>query len=1254
VAGDTANFKATATIDFSDAKKAAADLANAIAQLNGMLEKSNPELTRAQTGLAKLASGGAQAAKGIQQAAQATKGWAQSLSSVNAKQFSQTLSQIDKIQSSLSSGKLNSSAAAGLQQSALGFNTSPFDQKTATMLATMQQGLSTAKQRTDALAQSEKVAAQEAQAMAKAQSDTTANAALSHNAQQLAKLRAANQGVNQSLQERIDATTGVTRATTGMTAANSAFNKTNDQMGIGLAATQYALYNVASTLTSVGRGLIAFSTAPAAAAISFQSDFAQVSRTVTGATGDMMRSLEDLSTQIPATFADITEIASLGGQLGIASGDIVDFTSVVAKLTATTNLSAEEAGTLLGRFQEMTDLPASKFENLASAVLAVGINSVATEKQIAQIASALAGVSRTSGFTAPQLIALSGALGSIGSGARQVQAASGSITRFLSNLQTDISKSNVGLSSFAKTAGVSADTVRKTFGTDKFAGVFDKFIQGLHDIQPQAGAVNQVLRDIGLTGVQDQRVFNNLGAASKLLSSLIKTSADAFRSAAVLNTQYNKIADTTAAKIKVLSNTFQVLLADLGNVSGGAAGGIASWLTDILKRFDELARNPVVQVIAAVVAGFTGLLGVLSLVGGGSAIAIAGIIALTRSIVGLTGAEITSTTVSGMLTEALGTLGTAGKVAAVGIKAAGVALKALTIAGIVFAGIEIGSGLAGWVYEAQGVIKTTKDLENAAKKGAGALGKDLGGAIQQWADGFAKMAQLSRVGIKIPDISKLSGSKQLQAVLGANSNMAGLFGNDLNNLFGSLNISPLSKDVQNLDKAMANMVKNGQTLKAADIFDTAVKGAKEAGRGIDTVNGEFSKYTAALKEAKAEQGELAQATGVTSDFISQLADATEMSVDDIEKFGAAYAKSVQPLTDLNSAIQQVQQAQANATAAAKAGQSVSQYLAAQNKDQAVSLSALTEQYNTNNKSLQTWNNNLKIVAARYGEDVAQQFIQAGYSATENSILQQLTDAAPKQGEAYVAAMRKNADLAGQAMADQVLASGVLMTAGGQEVGGKTADAITKAMKAGVSIDTIMQQFNLQLKGNPLKPKADTKPAMGTINSFLDAYSNKKIPMSVSAATGAAQSQLDAFLARNQYREVQVYVNQHNTAAPGSSAYWGFRAAGGKINGPGSETSDSVPTMLSRNEWVIRAAAVRKYGDGFMDALNRGRVRTFAGGGTPRAVAAPSGGTTGIVELGPTSLRALSREVVNHIMLDDTAIYNASRRGAAKAGNQGRY
>jgi hypothetical protein len=57
----------------------------------------------------------------------------------------------------------------------------------------------------------------------------------------------------------------------------------------------------------------------------------------------------------------------------------------------------------------------------------------------------------------------------------------------------------------------------------------------------------------------------------------------------------------------------------------------------------------------------------------------------------------------------------------------------------------------------------------------------------------------------------------------------------------------------------------------------------------------------------------------------------------------------------------------------------------------------------------------------------------------------------------------------------------------------------------------------------------------------------------------------------------------------------FKAAGGSVHGPGTSTSDSIPTMLSDGEYVVKASEARRNGP-LLEAINSGRLRKLAKGG----------------------------------------------------------
>jgi hypothetical protein len=88
-----------------------------------------------------------------------------------------------------------------------------------------------------------------------------------------------------------------------------------------------------------------------------------------------------------------------------------------------------------------------------------------------------------------------------------------------------------------------------------------------------------------------------------------------------------------------------------------------------------------------------------------------------------------------------------------------------------------------------------------------------------------------------------------------------------------------------------------------------------------------------------------------------------------------------------------------------------------------------------------------------------------------------------------------------------------------------------------------------------------------------------------------------------------------------------KAMGGYMRGfsMGTHLSDSIPAMLSRGEYVVRASSVAKLGLGFMDAVNMGRVPAGAGGsgvtiGTLNVTSAPGERAEDSV---PRSLRRLA-------------------------------
>lgn len=106
------------------------------------------------------------------------------------------------------------------------------------------------------------------------------------------------------------------------------------------------------------------------------------------------------------------------------------------------------------------------------------------------------------------------------------------------------------------------------------------------------------------------------------------------------------------------------------------------------------------------------------------------------------------------------------------------------------------------------------------------------------------------------------------------------------------------------------------------------------------------------------------------------------------------------------------------------------------------------------------------------------------------------------------------------------------------------------------------------------------------------------------------------------------------------------AEGGEVNGPGTETSDSIIARLSRGEFVIRAAAVKKVGTDFLHRLNSGdiynlRIPTpkFAAGGAVGRIGA-AGASKGMEMFSQDIGMNVSPRLSIHNYVDGQRVFDA--------------
>lgn len=111
---------------------------------------------------------------------------------------------------------------------------------------------------------------------------------------------------------------------------------------------------------------------------------------------------------------------------------------------------------------------------------------------------------------------------------------------------------------------------------------------------------------------------------------------------------------------------------------------------------------------------------------------------------------------------------------------------------------------------------------------------------------------------------------------------------------------------------------------------------------------------------------------------------------------------------------------------------------------------------------------------------------------------------------------------------------------------------------------------------------NTPSFAGTARSMIG-----KVPTYHSTTLNATGNALD--VASNLLSTLRSIAGRTWTAFIDTISGGGGHATGGRIYGPGTSTSDSIPAMLSNGEMVLRAAAVKKidavYGRSFLNTLN---------------------------------------------------------------------
>jgi TP901 family phage tail tape measure protein len=409
-------------------------------------------------------------------------------------------------------------------------------------------------------------------------------------------------------------------------------------------ALRYALYDLSNNLRQVAIATAALAVAPIGIAIKYEREFANVIRTnelagesAQTARNNLLEALRDINQASPISWSEITDIATLAGQLGIAENLVASFTDNVAKFAATTDLTVDAASTAFGRLNQLIDGVDGQFEQLGSAILAVGVDSVATESQIVNVSTQIASMGNLAQLSAADIVGLSGALASLGI---RPELARGTITRFFSEINASIAGGGFQLEEFARLSGRTAEEFTSDWGTSQSINVVLDFLDGLG---ATAGEAERVLRDLGITSVRDIPALLRLAQSSDEVRRLVELSNEEFVKGQKIQEQYAIIAGTTAEELRRLGQNFEALLAAVGSSVPGLAqffaalSNVTAGITDFLSTTPGKVLSGVAIALALVVSAATAAGAIVtSLLAGFSALVFASrMLGIDLSIVGI-------------------------------------------------------------------------------------------------------------------------------------------------------------------------------------------------------------------------------------------------------------------------------------------------------------------------------------------------------------------------------------------------------------------------------------------------------------------------------------------------------------------------------------------------------------------------------------------------------------------------------------------
>ncbi|EGP9839615.1 phage tail tape measure protein [Campylobacter jejuni] len=329
-------------------------------------------------------------------------------------------------------------------------------------------------------------------------------------------------------------------------------------------------------------------------AISFESAMADVRKVVNFDEGDDIKKMSadilKMSQTLPVTANELAAIAAAGGQIGLGSKDVREFTNLVTKMKVAFDMSAEDVGDSVAKIKNILGISLKDMEDLGDSINNLSDNSASKAREIIDVMKRTVAAGKQIGFTKEQIAALSSSFISLGKGPEVAGTAINSLYRVLATADNMGTKTE---SAFAK-LGISGAFLKQASFDDPQKAL-DMFLQRISklDQKEQMGVL------VDIFGREFADDMATLVGGLDTYKEALKNAGDEAKKGS-LQREFDTRAATTENSIILMKNAFNSLAVNLGSVFLPAISWVSAGISYLVNS---------ITYITGLVPGLNGVLG---------------------------------------------------------------------------------------------------------------------------------------------------------------------------------------------------------------------------------------------------------------------------------------------------------------------------------------------------------------------------------------------------------------------------------------------------------------------------------------------------------------------------------------------------------------------------------------------------------------------------------------------------------------------